>query len=220
MHLPDATPDNRIETRFDVDGNGTLMTIKMTLPDAKSRAAMLSTGMEQGMEASYARLESQVASQWERLLSGTEDPYTIVAVESQHTAAVQFTLTFADIPSAERSARTGIAEALPSIDAEPIGHGCTLCRRLPDGKMYYEPGVVVSRTFTRSGDVVSSQLPGGRAVKHVLIGPFDQLPQAWSALFAWCASEGLQLEGAFWQIYGPTMADPAKQETTLYALLA
>ena len=34
------------------------MTIRMTLPDAKTRAAMLSTGMEHGMEASYVRLES------------------------------------------------------------------------------------------------------------------------------------------------------------------
>jgi hypothetical protein len=33
------------------------MRIRMTLPDAQTRAAMLSTGMEKGMEASYARLE-------------------------------------------------------------------------------------------------------------------------------------------------------------------
>jgi uncharacterized protein YndB with AHSA1/START domain len=57
MFLPDPTPDNRVETRFEADGSGTLMTIRMTLPDAKTRAAMLSTGMEHGMEASYVRLE-------------------------------------------------------------------------------------------------------------------------------------------------------------------
>jgi uncharacterized protein YndB with AHSA1/START domain len=57
MHLPDATPDNHVETRFDPDGAGTLMTMRMTLPDAATRAAMLKTGMERGMEASYVRLE-------------------------------------------------------------------------------------------------------------------------------------------------------------------
>jgi hypothetical protein len=46
-----------VETRFDPDGAGTLMTMRMTLPDAQTRAAMLATGMEQGMEASYVRLE-------------------------------------------------------------------------------------------------------------------------------------------------------------------
>ena len=57
MHLPDPTPDNHVETRFEADGTGTLMTMRMTLPDEKTRAAMLATGMERGMEASYVRLE-------------------------------------------------------------------------------------------------------------------------------------------------------------------
>jgi uncharacterized protein YndB with AHSA1/START domain len=58
MHLPDPTPDNHIVTAFTADGSGTLMTMRMTLPDAETRKAMLATGMEHGMEASYARLES------------------------------------------------------------------------------------------------------------------------------------------------------------------
>ncbi len=57
MHMPDPTPDNRIETTFEADGNGTIMTMRMTLPDAETRKAMLATGMEHGMEAGYARLE-------------------------------------------------------------------------------------------------------------------------------------------------------------------
>jgi uncharacterized protein YndB with AHSA1/START domain len=58
MHIPDATPDNHVETRFDADGTGTMMTMRMTLPDSETRALMLATGMEHGMEASYVRLES------------------------------------------------------------------------------------------------------------------------------------------------------------------
>jgi uncharacterized protein YndB with AHSA1/START domain len=57
MHLPDPTPDNHVETRFEPEGTGTLMTMRMTLPDAATRAAMLESGMEHGMEASYVRLE-------------------------------------------------------------------------------------------------------------------------------------------------------------------
>jgi uncharacterized protein YndB with AHSA1/START domain len=60
MFLPDPTPDNHVETRFEPEGNGTVMTIRMTLPDAQTRAAMLATGMEGGMEASYARLEGMI----------------------------------------------------------------------------------------------------------------------------------------------------------------
>ena len=60
MHLPDATPDNHVETRFVAEGAGTLMTVRMTLPDAQTRAAMLATGMERGMEASYQRLDGMI----------------------------------------------------------------------------------------------------------------------------------------------------------------
>ena len=62
MHLPDPTPDNHVETRFEVNGDGTLMTMRMTLPDKQTREAMLATGMDQGMEASYARMEEMLQS--------------------------------------------------------------------------------------------------------------------------------------------------------------
>ena len=62
MHLPDPTPDNHVETRFVPEGTGTFMTMRMTLPDAQTRAAMLSSGMEGGMEASYVRLEDLIKS--------------------------------------------------------------------------------------------------------------------------------------------------------------
>ena len=62
MHLPEPTPDNHVETTFERDGAGTLMTLRMTLPDAATRSAMLETGMEHGMEASYVRLETTLES--------------------------------------------------------------------------------------------------------------------------------------------------------------
>jgi hypothetical protein len=37
-----------------------MMTLRMTLPNAETRAAMLKTGMERGMEASYVRLEALI----------------------------------------------------------------------------------------------------------------------------------------------------------------
>jgi len=60
MHMPDPCPDNHVATTFEPDGRGTLMTMRMTVPDAQTRAAMLSTGMEHGMEASYIRLETML----------------------------------------------------------------------------------------------------------------------------------------------------------------
>ena len=42
--------------------SGTLMTMRMTLPNEEARKAMLASGMEHGMEAGYVRLENIVAA--------------------------------------------------------------------------------------------------------------------------------------------------------------
>jgi uncharacterized protein YndB with AHSA1/START domain len=60
MHLPDPTPANHVETRFDPTGTGTLMTMRMTLAVADTRKMKLATGMEDGMEAGYVRLEQML----------------------------------------------------------------------------------------------------------------------------------------------------------------
>ena len=57
MHLPDATPDNHVVTEFLPDGAGTRMVMTMSVPDAATREAMLATGMTDGMESSYVRLD-------------------------------------------------------------------------------------------------------------------------------------------------------------------
>ena len=61
MHLPDPTPDNHVETLFEPEGSGTLLIMRMTLPNAEVRQSMLATGMEHGMEASYNNLDKLLA---------------------------------------------------------------------------------------------------------------------------------------------------------------
>ena len=60
MHFPDPTPDNQVETRFEPDGDGRIITMRMTVPDAETRSQMLASGMEHGMEASYVRLDVMI----------------------------------------------------------------------------------------------------------------------------------------------------------------
>ncbi len=61
MFLPDPTPDTRVETRFDLTRTGTALSVLMTLPDAETLRALLQTGMTDGMEKTYDRLESLLA---------------------------------------------------------------------------------------------------------------------------------------------------------------
>ena len=42
--------------------SGTLLSLLITYPDAQTREMILGTGMTDGMETSYARLEAQLAA--------------------------------------------------------------------------------------------------------------------------------------------------------------
>jgi uncharacterized protein YndB with AHSA1/START domain len=53
-------PANINDLTFDEDGGITLMTLLITYPDVQQRDMILATGMTDGMEASYARLEREV----------------------------------------------------------------------------------------------------------------------------------------------------------------
>jgi uncharacterized protein YndB with AHSA1/START domain len=63
MYLPDPSPDSRVETTFAPRDGGTALVLTMTLADAATRQAMLQTGMAEGMEMTYARLDALLAGE-------------------------------------------------------------------------------------------------------------------------------------------------------------
>ena len=146
---------------------------------------------------------------------------SIMTVDRQLTAVVKVTVPFPQIPEAQRSARTAIDAALPSLDAGALGRPVTRFRTPAREMLEMEIGTIVGRGFAARGDVVPSDLPPGRAAHFRLKGPFDGMPGAWQTLFDWCKDQKLELAGINWEIYMPWEGvDPAKLETDLYALLA
>jgi hypothetical protein len=145
---------------------------------------------------------------------------SIVTVERRVTAVVKARVPFAEIPQAQRSARAKIEAGLPSLDTGALGLACTRWRPPQGGALDMEMGTIVARPIEAQGEIVPSELPAGRAVHTVMVGPFDGMGAAWQTLFEWCQAEKLKPAGINWEVYGPTPTDPAKQETYLYALLA
>lgn len=146
---------------------------------------------------------------------------SIVTVDRQLTAVVRAMVPFAEIPSAQRSARAAVDAALPTLEAGPVGRPLTRFRTPAKDALDMEIGTIVGRGFAGRGEIVPSELPAGRAAHFQLKGPFDGMPGAWQTLFAWCQAEKLELAGINWEIYMPWQGvDPAKLETDLYALLA
>ena len=78
----------------------------------------------------------------------------------------------------------------------------------PDTTVDLECAIPVSAPMTGAGRVRAGELPAGAAVTVTHVGPYDNLPQSWSALTAWMKTEGLQPSGPPWEVY---VTDPGAE---------
>jgi len=80
-----------------------------------------------------------------------------------------------------------------------------------------EAGFPVSEAIEGDGEVQASEIPGGKVCTTVLTGPYDQLPQAWEAITAHLASEGIESETWGYEIYmnDPTTVSPDEIQTQI-----
>jgi len=145
---------------------------------------------------------------------------SVETVTRQPTAAIKGDVPYARMRQAHQDARAKLLAALPELNAGTTGLFVTRTGMPTKTGLYMEIGLAVSRDFSPLGDIVPSELPAGQAAHLHLVGPFDQLPQAWPFLMTWAEGQGLKPAGVNWEIYGETAADPAKQVTDLYMLLA
>lgn len=72
---------------------------------------------------------------------------------------------------------------------------------LTEAEVLIEVGGQVATPFENQGRVVGSAIPGGRVATVVHIGPYQQLPEAHTAVCKWCAEHGHVLAGPNWEIY-------------------
>lgn len=93
------------------------------------------------------------------------------------------------------------------------GHNIMLSR---DDVPNVEVGVQVSGSFDPVGRVVASTLPAGPTAMTVHRGPYDQLNDAHRAVRSWCTSEGHDITGIRWEIYGDWHENPAELETEVF----
>lgn len=146
----------------------------------------------------------------------------LIDVPQQHTAVIRLHIPFDECQEHFGPAvgelfaeleRQGIAPAGPLFD-----HHFSA----PDTHFDFEIGVPVSKPVVPNGRVIPSERPAFRAVKAVLVGGYENLPEAWPELMQWIAEQGLQAATDFWQVFakGPDSdPDPATWRTELVRAL-
>jgi effector-binding domain-containing protein len=100
------------------------------------------------------------------------------------------------------------------------GHNVALYRPASTaGMLDVECGVEVGARFEAAGEVVCSEIPGGRVIHSIHIGPYHLLGQTYDAAASFARREGLRQTGVNWEIYGDWNEDPARLRTDVFQLL-
>jgi effector-binding domain-containing protein len=148
-----------------------------------------------------------------------ERAVTIETTVATPTAVIAETTTWQEFPQLWRQLLDEVWAFVRSAELD-AGRNVMLYK---DGRPSVEVGVEVRGPFAPGGRVVPSELPAGTAAKTIQRGPPspEGIADAHEAVTAWCAANGIELEGTRWEVYGHWDDDaaPADYEVEIYWLV-
>ncbi len=134
--------------------------------------------------------------------------FSVKTIDPRPAAVVR-----AEVPLSELSTvfDRGFPEVMRVAQAQGIaitGPPFGFYPRMPTDTVEVVAGFPVSAPITPDGDVTSFELPGGRVVTGLHVGPYDALPESYRQLTDWAVGEGHRLADHMWESY---LTDPRTQ---------
>ena len=124
-----------------------------------------------------------------------------------------------DLPPFFARAYGAVAAAAAGQGLEVAGEPFAFCPNTPTEVVEVAAGFPVSGAVQPAGDVVPMELPGGRAVTTVHVGPYDTLHETYAQMREWMAAQGLTPADHMWEVYltdPSTEPDPASWCTRIF----
>ena len=146
----------------------------------------------------------------------------LIDVHAQATAVIRLHILSEECPQHFGPAVQELFAELGRQGIAPVGPMFDHHFATPGTHFDFEIGVPVSKSVAPNGRVIPSERPAFRAVKAVLVGDYEQLPEAWPQFMEWITEQGLQTVTDFWQVFakGPESdPDPASWRTELIRAL-
>lgn len=134
--------------------------------------------------------------------------YQLVDYPSRPTAVVRGRVRVSDLATFFGQALTRVLSALEAQGTIPGGEPFAYFRDVPNGSVDVEAGFPIVGGFEASGDVTRGELPGGRVVTGVRLGPYATLKQTYAEMTAWAIAHGMKPTGDMWEVY---LTDPERE---------
>lgn len=134
--------------------------------------------------------------------------FTVEEIEPQAAAVVRAEVPMAELRDVFDRGFGAVVEAVGAQGVAITGPPFGYYPRMPADTVAVVVGFPVAGRITAAGDVEPFELPGGRAVTGMHVGPYEALTQTYEQLMAWARAEGLTLAGAMWECY---LSDPSAE---------
>jgi effector-binding domain-containing protein len=145
--------------------------------------------------------------------------FEIRPVPRQDTAVIHLRCRPDAISATMGEAFGKVFAAIGQAGATPAGPVFSRYFEFGAGAVDFEVGAAVTAPFTGEGEVHAGELGGGDAAVGLHVGPYDTLPETYSAMQAWIVSQGRRPASSMWEVYltDPQQApDPATWQTEVY----
>lgn len=142
----------------------------------------------------------------------------IVDLEPQTAIAVRGDVAVDELPQFFERAFSTAAAAADASGVEIVGPPFGFYPSMPSETVVVEAGFPVSAAVEAVGDAHPFELPGGRAVVAVHVGPFETMKTTYAELMTWMAAQHLRPASGMWESYlsdPETEPDPATWRTRI-----
>jgi hypothetical protein len=131
------------------------------------------------------------------------------------------------LPEAIDTRVTRLYELLRTASVVTIGRNVAVYRTAagsPNAQRWVpaapiEVGVEVVLPPRGVDGIDASTTPEGLVATTEHVGPLESLPDAHAAVRAWCRSNGWEISGTSWDVYGRWSGDPNRWQTAVYYLV-
>ena len=129
-------------------------------------------------------------------------------IEAQHIVGIRTTATMNKIGEVMGPMFGEVYGHIQQSGQAPAGMPFAIYHSMYGNTVDLECGMPVASPIPGTDRIRAGELPAGTVATVIHMGPYDALPQTWSALTEWMGSQGLQPAGAPWEVY---VTDPGAE---------
>ena len=136
---------------------------------------------------------------------------------AQPTLFVRGTYAVQDLPKFFGKTFGDIVQYLASLGEQPSGAAFCIYYNMDMRALDIQAGFPVARTIPGKGDIQSGEIPAGKYVSGLNIGPYDKMEPFYDALNQWVKAQGEEVTGvAFEWYFSPPDTPPQDVKTEVW----